>query len=72
MKTRITVKNRYGVELDFDKAANLMDDYIREETHRVVVEENNDSFQHFFDVYCQLHSMACIGQFQLDRKNPCW
>ena len=48
----VTVENGYGVELDFDAVVNLMDDDIREEVHA----EGIDDPQEFWDRYVELYN----------------
>lgn len=60
------VKNSHGVSINFDVAANLMDDDIREALHA----EGIDSEQSFFCAYCREHEKKFGETFELDKENP--
>jgi hypothetical protein len=60
------VFNKYGVEIDFDVAVNLMDDNIREECACCAYETE----QEFFDGYCEAHACAWGEPWELDTANP--
>lgn len=62
----IKVKNEYGVEIDFEAAAMLMDDDIREQLHM----EGFDNEQDFFDAYCKAHEEAFHDEFECAKENP--
>lgn len=62
-----TVKNSYGVDIDFDAAVNLMDDDIREAVHSDIAP---CSEQDFFSAYCKAHLEAFGRPWELDNRNP--
>ena len=63
----MTVKNFYGVEVEFEAAVNLMNDEIREELHG-----EYDNEQEFFDAYCEAHEAKFGEEFELAKENPCY
>lgn len=48
----IIVKNQYEIEINFEAAAILMDDELREELHNDIAPCTE---QEFFDAYCERH-----------------
>ena len=66
MKKKRTVVNQFGVEIDFEVAANLMDDEIREELHAEGLESN----QEFFDRYAIKHLQKYGEEWELDKPSP--
>ena len=62
----MTVKNRYGVEIDMNVAIELMDDDLRERLHN----EGYDSEQEFFYAYCDAHEEKFEEEWELAKKNP--
>lgn len=62
----MTVINRYGVEINFDVAASMMDDEIREQICGTV-----DTEQEFFDAYCEAHEKKFGEIFEPAKSNPC-
>lgn len=63
----IIVVNEWGTEIDFEAAANLMDNELREEICGTV-----DTEQEFFDAYCKAHEERFGEEFEPAKKNPCW
>lgn len=61
------VVNKYGVEVDFEAAINLMDDGIRERLHDFIAP---CSEQVFFETYCLAHECRFNEPFELAKKNP--
>lgn len=64
----MTVKNRAGVEIDFEAAVNLMDDEIREQ----LAAEGYDTEQTFFTAYEAAHFFKYLGEWELSKANPVW
>lgn len=52
-----------GQEVDFDGAAQLMDNELREGLHNVTVYQDN---QHFFDTYCAAHKARFGTEFMVN------
>lgn len=65
----ITVINRAGTEVDFDAAALLMDDDIREQVHYDLAPCTE---QEFFTAYEQAHLEAFGEEWILSGANPTW
>ena len=65
----MTIRNSYGLLIDFDSAVNLMDDTIRESIANSLSPSDE---QEFFDLYCELHIYTYGETFELDKKNPVW
>ena len=63
------VINSNGYELDFEAAAALMDDEIREAIH---AELAPCSEQEFFTAYEKAHAEKYGGEWELSKANPCW
>lgn len=66
-----TVKNSYGVDINFEVAVNLMDDEIREALHNSGEYDEGDE-QKFFDDYCKRHYEKYGEDFELAKRNPCY
>lgn len=62
-----TVINQSGAEIDFDAAATLMDDDLREE----LAAQGYDDEQDFFSAYEAAHA-AKFGEWELSKSNPCY
>ena len=62
----MTIRNQYGVVIDFDTAVNMMDDAIREQLHA----EGIDTEQEFFDAYAAAHLDKFGAAWELDKPNP--
>lgn len=62
-----TVWNFYGKEIDFEVAANYMDDEIREYLHNAIAP---CSEQYFFNQYAAEHEIRFDETWELDKKNP--
>jgi hypothetical protein len=67
MKT--TVKNEWGVEIDFGIAVNLMDEEIREKLNYKMAPCTD---QDFFDAYTKAHEEKFHEEWELAKKNPCY
>lgn len=63
----ITVKNEFGITIDFNSAAALMDDYLRES---VAYDLAPCSEQEFFDAYCKAHLDQYGEPFECAKENP--
>lgn len=63
------VKNFYGLEIDFDVAANLMDDDLCEEIHADLAP---CAEQQFFDEYARRHEAKFGEEWELVKENPCY
>lgn len=61
----MTVRNFYGVEINFEVAVNLMDEEIREELHG-----EYDNEQEFFNAYCKKYEEEFGEEFELAKENP--
>ena len=57
-----------GREIDFEAAANIMDDDIREELHR----EGIESEQEFYAAYCERHMEKFGERFVPDDPRGQW
>ena len=62
-----TVKNDYGVEIDYTDAVAMMDNDIREELHHKIAPCTN---QAFFDAYCVEHREKFGEDFEFAKRNP--
>lgn len=60
------VKNKYGVEIDFDTAVELMDDDVRESVHALGKETEQD----FFTAYETAHKEMFGEEWELSKENP--
>lgn len=65
----MTVKNFYGVKIDFDTAVSLMDDEIREQIHADMAPCGE---QEFFDEYSKRHEQRFCKAWELAKENPCY
>lgn len=61
------IKNEYGVEIDFDAAANLMDAEICEDVNFDLAPCTE---QEFFDEYVKRHLAKYGEEFEPAKKNP--
>lgn len=62
-----TIKNEFGVEINFDAAVNCMDDEIREMLHEEIAPCTD---QEFFDAYCKAHEDKFDEEWELAKENP--
>lgn len=65
----IMVTNTNGYELNFDAAAILMDDEIRESLNSKLAPCTE---QEFFTAYEEAHSEAYGEEWELSKANPTW
>lgn len=65
--TKIT--NAAGTTIDFNAAANLMDDELREGLHDALAPTNE---QAFFEAYCAAHLDKFGADFEPNKANPVW
>lgn len=63
----IKVFNSYGTEIDFEVAAILMDDEIREQLAEDGIERTE---QEFFTAYAAEHEKRYNAEWELDKKCP--
>lgn len=63
------VMNKYGREIDFESAVNLMSDSIREKLH---LELAPCTEQEFFDAYSETHLIKYGEEWELAKENPVW
>lgn len=63
------VINLAGQKIDFDAAANLMDDGIREEVHTKFAPCTE---QKFFTEYEKAHEKKFGEKWELSKENPVW
>lgn len=61
-----TVKNLNGAEINFEAAVNLMEDDLREEIHKLGLEDN----QSFFNVYEKVYFVKYGEIWELSKENP--
>lgn len=61
------VLNRFGDEINFDFAVQMMDDELREELHNAIAP---CSKQEFFDAYALAHMRKYGEVWVLDTQNP--
>lgn len=64
-----TVKNEYGVIIDYDIAVSFMDDDLREQIHGELAPCTN---QEFFDEYAKRHEENFSEIWELAKENPCY
>ena len=65
----MTVKNNYGVEIDWNTALNLMDDDLREELSADLAPCTE---QEFFEAYAKAHDNKFGEAWELAKDNPCY
>lgn len=65
----MNVINMNGTEIDFDAAAVLMDDEIREELN---FELAPCTEQEFYSAYEKAHVEKYGEEWELSKANPCW
>ena len=65
----MTVKNNYGVEIDWNTAVNLMDDDLREELSDDLAPCTE---QEFFEAYAKAHDNKFGEAWELAKDNPCY
>lgn len=61
------VINKYGIEIYFEAAVQLMDDDIREELHMRLAPCTD---QEFFTAYAEAHEERFGEEWELDKANP--
>lgn len=64
-----TVKNEYGVSIDYDAAVALMDDELCEALNMEIAPCTE---QEFFDAYCKAHEEKYGEAFEPAKANPQW
>lgn len=65
----MTVKNNYGVEIEWNAAVNLMDDDLREELSADLAPCTE---QEFFEAYAKAHDNKFGEAWELAKENPCY
>ena len=65
----MTVKNNYGVEIEWSTAVNLMDDDLREELNANLAPCTE---QEFFEAYAKAHENKFGEEWELAKENPCY
>ena len=65
----MTVKNNYGVEIEWNTAVNLMDDDLREELSADLAPSTE---QEFFEAYAKAHENKFGDAWELAKDNPCY
>ena len=65
----VIVKNKYGIEIDFDAVVALMDDEIRESVHDKLAPCDE---QIFFDEYAKQHKEKFGEEWEPAKENPCY
>ena len=65
----MTVKNNYGVEIEWNTAVNLMDDDLREELSADLAPCTE---QEFFEAYAKSHEAKFSEEWELAKENPCY
>lgn len=65
----MTVKNNYGVEIEWNTAVNLMDDDLREELSADLAPCTE---QEFFEAYAKAHDNKFGEAWELAKENPCY
>ena len=65
----MTVKNNYGVEIEWNTAVNLMDDDLREELSADLAPCTE---QEFFEAYAKAHENKFGEAWELAKDNPCY
>lgn len=63
----MTVKNEYGVAINFHVAINLMNEELLEQIHS---ELEFDTEQEFFDEYAKRHEETFGEEWELSKENP--
>lgn len=71
------VANEHFETVNFDACISLMDDELREETHKATVlnpdyDSMTDREQDFFDFYCNLHRKKYGEEFEPNKRNGVW
>lgn len=61
------IVNKYGVQVDYEAAVNMMDDEIREDLH---LKFEGKSDQEFFDAYAEAHEEKFGEEFEFAKENP--
>lgn len=64
-----TITNEAGTEIDFEAAAQLMDDEIRERLHMYYDARDEADF---FHAYCQKHREQFGEEFEPNKRSPNW
>lgn len=64
-----TVKNEFGVSIDWESASMLMDDELCETLHMDIAPCTE---QEFFTAYCKAHEQKYGEPFELAKANPQW
>ena len=65
----MTVKNNYGVEIEWNTAVNLMDDDLREELSADLAPCTE---QEFFEAYAKAHEAKFSEEWELAKESPCY
>ena len=65
----MTVKNNYGVGIEWNTAVNLMDDDLREELSADLAPCTE---QEFFEAYAKAHENKFGEAWELAKDNPCY
>ena len=65
----MTVKNSYGVEIEWNTAVYLMDDDLREELSADLAPCTE---QEFFKAYAKAHEAKYGDEWELAKENPCY
>ena len=65
----MTVKNNYGVQIEWSTAVNLMDDDLREELNAELAPCTD---QEFFEAYAKAHENKFGEEWELAKENPCY
>ena len=65
----MTVKNNYGVEIEWNTAVYLMDDDLREELNADLAPCTE---QEFFEAYAKAHENKFCEEWELAKENPCY
>lgn len=65
----MTVKNFWGVEINYDVAVQMMEDDLREEIHAYLAPCTE---QEFFDEYAKRHEEKFGEEWELAKENPCY
>ena len=66
---KVYVINRYGKEVDFEAAMNIMDDGLRNELHMDLAPCGE---QEFYNAYCKTHADRFGEEFEPDKINGQW
>lgn len=67
---KATVKNAYGVEIDFEAAMNLADEEICDDLNRDA--DVCESEQSFFEAYCKAHREKYGEEFEPNKEHGEW